>query len=351
MQNALIAAVLVTVSSSKENALNLYELQTDSGKLEFHAKYDLTGSPGSQFVSPDGKKLYVSVRSAKSVAVFRIERGEKKLSPLGLTNIGANASYISTDKTGKTLLWASYSEGLVGSHALMENGLVKPGSLCKIKTKRCAHAILTDSSNRYAFVPHTGPNAVYQFHFNEKSGKLTKNNPLTASPPKGLEPRHLAFHPDLPIVYCDDEKGDSVTAYHFNRDTGQLKAFHSESTLPVNFDGSQNTCADIEITLDGKFVYASNRGHNSIAGFSVDSTTGKLTSIGQFETGITPRSFNLSPGNNWMIAAGQRSHDLHVYKRNSINGKLKRVYIQPSGSGPSWVHFISKLNHQISVSN
>lgn len=342
MPNALIAAILVTVSAGKDNALHLYELQPDSGKLEHHAKYDLPGSPGSQFVSPDGQRLYVSVRSANSVATFRIDRAGKKLVPLGLTKIGANAAYVATDQTGKTLLWASYSDGVVGSHALAENGAVKPGALSRIETKRCAHAILTDSSNRFAFVPHTGPNAVYQFRFDAKSGKLTKNDPLTASPAAGLEPRHLAFHPRLPVVYCDDEKGDSVTAYHFNRDTGQLKAFHSQSTLPTDFDGSQNTCADIEITRDGRFVYASNRGHNSIAGFSVDAKTGKLTSIGQFVTGAIPRSFNLGPDNQWMVAAGQRSHDLHVYKRDSTSGKLNRIYQQPTGQGPSWVQFIPK---------
>lgn len=342
MQNALIAAMLVTVSAGKDNALHLYELQPDSGKLEHHAKYDLPGSPGSQFVSPDGQRLYVSVRSANSVAAFRIDRAGKKLVPLGLTKIGANAAYVATDQTGKTLLWASYSDGVVGSHALAENGAVKPGALSRIETKRCAHAILTDSSNRFAFVPHTGPNAVYQFRFDAKSGKLTKNDPFTVSPAAGLEPRHLAFHPRLPVVYCDDEKGDSVTAYHFNRDTGQLKAFHSQSTLPTDFDGSQNTCADIEITRDGRFVYASNRGHNSIAGFSVDAKTGKLTSIGQFVTGAIPRSFNLDPDNQWMIAAGQRSHDLHVYKRDSTSGKLKRIHQQPTGQGPSWVQFIPK---------
>ena len=107
-----------------------------------------------------------------------------------------------------------------------------------------------------------------------------------------------------------------MTAYHFNRSTGQLKAFHTCSTLPEGFDGSQNTCADIEITRDGRHVYASNRGHNSIAGFSVDTKTGKLTSIGQFSTGNAPRSFNLDSDNHWMVAAGQRSHDLHVYKRD-----------------------------------
>ncbi|RZO53184.1 MAG: lactonase family protein [Limisphaerales bacterium] len=342
MQNALIAAILVTVSAGKDNALHLYELHPDSNKLEQHEKYDLPGSPGSQFVSPDGKILYVAVRSDNSVATFRINRTNKILIPLGLTKIGANAAYLATDQTGKTLLWASYSDGLVGSHSLKENGEVKPGALSRIETKRCAHAILTDSSNRFAFVPHTGPNAIYQFRFDAKSGKLTKNNPLTTSPAAGLEPRHLAFHPKLPIIYCDDEKGDSVTAYHFNLDTGQLKAFHSQSTLPTDFDGSQNTCADIEITSDGRFVYASNRGHNSIAGFSVDAKTGKLTSIGQFVTGAIPRSFNLDPDNQWMIVAGQRSHDLHVYKRDSTSGKLKRIFQQSTGQGPSWVQFIPK---------
>ena len=342
MQNALIAAILVTVSAGKDNALHLYELHPDSNKLEQHEKYDLPGSPGSQFISPDGKILYVAVRSDNSVATFRINRTNKTLIPLGLTKIGANAAYLATDQTGKTLLWASYSDGLVGSHSLKENGEVKPGALSRIETKRCAHAILTDSSNRFAFVPHTGPNAIYQFRFDAKSGKLTKNNPLTTSPAAGLEPRHLAFHPVLPIIYCDDEKGDSVTAYHFNLDTGQLKAFHSQSTLPTDFDGSQNTCADIEITSDGRFVYASNRGHNSIAGFSVDAKTGKLTSIGQFVTGAIPRSFNLDPDNQWMIVAGQRSHDLHVYKRDSTSGKLKRIFQQSTGQGPSWVQFIPK---------
>jgi 6-phosphogluconolactonase len=342
MQNILIAAMLVTVSAGKDKTLHLYELQPDSGKLVQLAKYDLPGSPGSQFVSPDGQQLYVSVRSANSVAAFRIDSTDKELVPLGLTNIGANASYVATDQTGKTLLWASYGDGVVGSHALAADGSVKPGPLSQIKTQRCAHAILTDSSNQFAFVPHTGPNAVYQFHFDANSGKLMKNEPLTTSPAAGLEPRHLAFHPTLPIVYCDDEKGDSVTAYRFNRETGQLKAFHTRSTLPADFDGNQNTCADIEITADGRFVYASNRGHNSIAGFSVDTKSGKLTSIGQFATGSTPRSFNLDPENQWMVAAGQRSHDLHVYKRDTKNGKLKRIHQQPTGNGPSWVQFIPK---------
>ena len=140
MQNILISALLVTVSAGKDKALHFYELQPDSGNLVEHAKYDLPGSPGSQFISPDGQRLYVSVRSANSVAAFRIDRANKKLVPLGLTNIGANASYVATDQTGKTLLWASYGGGVVGSHALAADGSVKPEPLSRIETQRCAHA-------------------------------------------------------------------------------------------------------------------------------------------------------------------------------------------------------------------
>ena len=340
----IFAALLVAVSAGKDQTVHLYQLDRKTGALEQIAKYDLPGSPGSQCVSPDGKTLYVSVRSANSVAAFRIDHKEKTLVSLGSTEIGANAAYVATDRTGRTLLWASYSGGVVGSHAINKDGSVKNGGLSRIETARCAHAILPAPSNRFAFVPHTGPNAVYQFHFDAKSGKLSKNNPLTASPAVGLEPRHLAFHPKLPIVYCDDEKGDSVTAYKLNRNTGQLKAFHTVSTLPAGFDGGKNTCADIEISADGKFIYASNRGHNSIAGFAVDANTGKLNSIGQFDTGETPRSFNLGPNGKWLIAAGQRSHDLHIYKRNTKSGKLTKLHKQATGQGPSWVQFIPVKN-------
>ena len=247
--NAIFAALLVAMSAGKDQALHLYELNPKTGALVQRAKYDLPGSPGSQCVSPDGNTLYVSVRSANSVAAFRIDHGMKTLVPIGITEIGANAAYVATDRTGRTLLWASYSGGVVGSHAIGRNGAVIKNPLSLIETARCAHAILPDASNRFAFVPHTGPNAVYQFRFDAKTGKLTRNDPFMAKPAEGLEPRHLAFHPKLPIVYCDNEKGDSVTAYAFDRATGQLKTLHTASTLPAGFDGSKNSCADIELSL------------------------------------------------------------------------------------------------------
>ena len=333
-----LADQLLCVSASTDKQLVLYDVDLPSGSLKLREKVALKGAPGSQCISPDGNRLYVSIRSLDSVAVFEIHHKQRKLEYLATTNITANAAYISLDRTGKTLLWASYSSGVVGSYHIQPNGQLG-SAISRIQTARCAHAILTDPSNRYVFAPHTGPNAVYQFHFSPTDGKLTPNKPAFVRPADGLEPRHLAFHPTLPIVYCDDEAGASVTAYHFNRDTGTLAPFQTVSTLPPDFS-ENNSCADIEITADGRFVYASNRGHNSVAGFAVAPKDGTLTSIGQAATGDTPRSFNLSPDGTLLVAAGQASHDLHSYRRDMNSGKLNRRSQLPTGKGPAWVQFI-----------
>jgi len=337
---AFSASSLVSISCSGDKKLALYKLNLSSGGLTAAGEISLDGSPGSQFTSPDGQYLYVSVRSSQSVATFRINHAAGKLIPLGSTPIGANAAYVATDRTGRTLLWASYSSGVVGSHAIDSNGKVKAGPISRLETARCAHAILVDASNRFAFVPHTCPNAVYQFRFNAKTGKLTLNTPPTVNPAEGLQPRHLAFHPTLPVIYFDDERGDSVTAYSFDKKKGTVEPFQTTSTLPKDFDGNNNSCADIEISRDGRFVYASNRGHNSIAGFAVDSKTGRLSVIGRFGTGAIPRSFNLHPNGLFAIAAGQKSHDLTTYRRNPKTGKLDQLKLQPTGKGPSWVEII-----------
>ncbi len=338
---SLVAALLVSVSAGKDNELHLYNFNAAEGTLTEAAVHKLTGSPGAQCLSPDGNHLYVAIRNRNSVAAFRINHTRKTLEPLGLTDIGANACYLALDRTGRTLLWASYGGGEVGTHPLAKNGALQPQALSRLKTERCAHAILTGPANRYAYVPHTGPNAVYQFTFDAASGKLAPHPMAKVHPAAGLEPRHLAFHPTLPVLYCDDEKGDSVTTYQRSPKTGQLTPIHTASTLPEGFDGAKNSCADLEITVDGKFVYASNRGHNSIAAFATEPRTGRLRPLGQFPTGDTPRSFNLSPDNRWLLAAGQRSHTLHLYRRNTLNGNLAAAGKRTTGQGPSWVQFIT----------
>ena len=329
----------VYVSSGGDKKLLRYELDLQTGALRAREEITLPGSPGGQCLHPDGTKLYVSVRSDESVAVFRVNRMTGALVHLGRTSVGSNSAFVATDRTGKWLFNASYSGGKVSSHPIHPDGTVGSKAVSFLETTRCAHAILPDRANRFVLVPHTCPNAVYQFRFDSATGALTPNEPPLVHPADGLEPRHLALHPKLDVIYFDDEKGSSVTAYHYDPEIGAVKPFQTVSTLPANFT-TQNSCADIEITADGSFLYASNRGHNSIAGFRTDPASGALTSIGQFPTGDTPRSFNLSPDGHWLIAAGQSSHDLTTYRRDPATGKLEKLDTYATGRGPSWVQIV-----------
>ena len=333
------ARCAVYVSAAKDRTLYAYALDGNTGKLSEQDKISLSGSPGPQCLHPNGETLYVSVRSSKTVAAFRLDRATGRLKLRKESPLGNNATYIATDKTGRWLLTASYSDGRVASHALEKDGSV--GELITmIETERCAHAILPDAANRYVLVPHTCPNSVYQFRFDATSGRLSANDPAQVSPAAGLEPRHLAFHPRLDVIYFDDEKGSSVTAYRYDSDKGTVEPFQTTSTLPTDYTG-KNTCADIEISRDARFVYASNRGHDSIAAFSVSSTTGALKALGQFPTGKTPRSFNLSPDNRWLVAAGQSSNDLTTYRRDAQTGRLERLKSYPTGRSPAWVEIVA----------
>jgi gluconolactonase len=329
----------VYVSAGGDKKLLRYELDLQNGKLKPREEITLPGSPGPQCLHPDGTKLYVSVRSDSSVAVFRINRLTGTLVHLGRTSIGVNSAYVSTDHTGKWLFNASYGGGKVACHPILPDGTVGPNAASVLETARCAHSILPDRANRFVLVPHTCPNAVYQFRFDSATGVLTPNDPVLVHPAAELQPRHLALHPRLDVIYFDDEKGSSVTAYRYDPENGVVMPFQTVSTLPAGFSEG-NSCADIEITADGGFVYASNRGHNSIAGFRTDPVSGKLTSIGQFPTGDTPSSFNLSPDGGWLIAAGQRSHDLTIHRRDATTGHLEKLKTYPTGRGPSWVQIV-----------
>ena len=255
----------------------------------------------------------------------------KTLVPLGITEIGANAAYVATDRTGRTLLWASYSGGVVGGHAISRNGAVIENPLSLIETARCAHAIPPDASNRFAFVPHTGPNAVYQFRFDAKTGKLTRNDPFTAKPAEGLEPRHLAFH-RLPIVYCDDEKGDSVATYTFDRATGQLKAFHT--AVPAGFDAAKTPAQILRFRMTARLCTPPTVATTPlpVSPSIQDRQTPQHWSVCHRQNSalLQPES-----DNKWMVVAGQRSHDLHIYERNSKTGQLIKRRQQPTGQAPA----------------
>ena len=181
-----------------------------------------------------------------------------------------------------------------------------------------------------------GPNVIYQFRFDENTGHLTPNSPLKVEQDGNLGPRYYCFHPTRDIVYFSDEQGCSVTAYHMDSSAGTLSAFQTITTLPEGVT-QRNTCSQIQISPSGKFLYVPNRGHNSIACFSVDASTGRLSAIGQVPTEAVPSAFSLDPEGKFVFAAGSASGRLAAYRINSDMGGLTPLETYTVGERPMGV--------------
>jgi 6-phosphogluconolactonase len=168
---------------------------------------------------------------------------------------------------------------------------------------------------------------------------LSFNSPAQVVLEERLGPRHFCFHPSKDLLYFSNEQGCSVSAYQLDPAAGTLTALQTVSTLPSGYTG-QNSCSQIQITPSGKFLYAPNRGHNSIAGFSVDATTGLLTSIGQTPSEPVPRAFSLDPDGHFLYAAGIESGRLAAYRVHQDSGVLQPLKTYPVGARPMWVMII-----------
>ncbi|MEQ8786373.1 MAG: beta-propeller fold lactonase family protein [Pirellulaceae bacterium] len=326
------------VSVGGESRLARFTLDAESGEVSSLEEFKLSGAPGAEVLSRDGRRLYVALRSTNSVAALRVDEKSGALTLLGETPLDGNPTYLAIDQTGKHLLSAYYSGGQAAIHPIGDDGVVVAKPTSVVATKKNPHSILIDAKNNVVYVPNTGADVIKQYTFDADAGTLTPHATPEVATEAGDGPRHLWFHPTAPVMYFVNEKSSSVTAYTRDK-TGVLSKLQNLSTLPADFDG-RNTCADVELSPDGAFLYASNRGHDSLAGFRVDAETGKLTPIGNFPTEATPRSFNISPDGRYLVAAGQGSGKLAVYRRDQATGKLERISTREVGKSPSWVQFL-----------
>lgn len=337
LPNSIEAAPFVYISIAGENRIAVYDMDAESGALQHARDVPVSGSPGSLAVDPERQFLYAALRRNGGLAAFRIDAETGKLTLINKVPADANPAYVATDRTGRFLFSAYYGAGKAAVHRIAKSGALAERPLQTVATAPRAHAILTDASNQYAFVPHTGPNAIYQFLFDEKTGRLRPNAVPKVTTPENTGPRHLWFHPKQPqFAYASNEQGSSVTAYRLDRSTGRLSAFQTLSTLPDDFEGN-NTCSHVELTPSGRYVYVANRGHDSLAGFAVNRETGKLTSLGQTPTEKTPRSFNVTPSGRFVYAAGQASGKVAAYRLDAETGRLKRFDTYEVGPRPWWV--------------
>jgi 6-phosphogluconolactonase len=318
-----------------EGKIQLYRLDPSDGTLTAVEATAVDGTPGSLAVDPMKRHLFASLRSTSALASFRIDQSSGRLTPLSAAALpkGENAAFVGTDRTGRWLFSASYAAGKVVVHGIDNDGTIRTPAVQTAVTENTAHCAVTDRENRFVLVPHVTPNAVFQFHLDAATGRLTEAGQARGGAARA-GPRHLAFHPKLSIAFTSDETGNSVTAYRFDPTAG-LTAVQTLSTLPADFTG-ENTTADVKVHPSGRFVWVSNRGHDSLAGFVVDGV-GKLTALGQTPTEKTPRSFEVEPDGRFLLAAGEGSGKLAVYGIDPETGRLRRLHTYEVGRSLTWV--------------
>ncbi|MEE8134357.1 MAG: lactonase family protein [Gemmatimonadales bacterium] len=333
------------VSIAGEDKISIYTRDAVSGRLAFERDIPHADQPSPMAVDPQQHYLYVGRRrpGAFGLSSFRIDGATGGLEPIGAVPIAGDPVHLSTDQTGRFLLSAYFYQSKVAVHRLSDQGEIDASPIEWRDTAVGAHYIQSDASNQFAFVPHIapggaldGPNAIFQFKLNDHTGQLTPNSPDRVTPPANDGPRHLCFHPTLDIVYASNEQGCGVTAYRFDTSNGTLHPFSTVSTLPADFAG-RNTCSQIQITPSGAFLYAPNRGHNSIACFAVDPSSGALTPVGHVATEPVPRAFSLDPQGKFLYASGLESGRLAAYRIQPDTGLLEPSEVYAIGPNPMWV--------------
>jgi 6-phosphogluconolactonase len=267
------------------------------------------------------------------VSAFAIDQQSGKLAFLNeVSSHGAGPCYVALDKIGKYVMVANYDTGSVAVFPMLPDGKLGEASAViqhnghgpdpKRQEGPHAHEIEASPDNRFALVSDLGLDEVLVYHFDPAKGTLSANDPPFAKVAPGAGPRHFVFHPGTKFVYVIDEIASTVTAFSYNSARGSLSQISAVSTLPEGFKGDNDT-AEIHVSADGKFLYGSNRGHNSIAIFALDQATGAPKFVEAVATGgKTPRNFELTPGGDYLFAANQDSNNIVVFKVDKKTGHL-----------------------------
>jgi 6-phosphogluconolactonase len=340
----------VYVASQNDNQISVFTIDSETGQLTPRVEVAMPGGPSLLAISPNRQFLYVGHREVPEISSHRIDPGTGGLTRNGSVSPPDPTGFLATDRSGRYLLAAYYQGGRVAVHPIGDDGAIADPPIEWQSTNVGAHAIQTDPSNRFAFVPHIarlndnvmepprdapGPNVIYQFRFDERTGRLTPNTPLQLEMAGTLGPRHYCFHPSQDVVYFSDEQGCSVTGYRLDTSAGTLSAFQTVSTLPDGYT-ERNTCSQIQLTPSGNFLYVPNRGHNSIAGFSV-AADGRLTAVDRVSTEAVPSAFSLDPEGKFVYAAGSATDRLASYRIHGETGELTPLETYSVGQRPMWV--------------
>ncbi len=353
----LLATLLLTAATGRADSLVYFGTYTnttskgiyvstlsDDGKLSPPTLAAESKSPSFLAADPKGKYLYSANESgsttnaAGAVTSFSIDRATGKLTQLNeQSSQGKGPCHVAVDPTGKVLLAANYDNGSLASFPLAADGKIQDataGFAHKGKSANPqrqegphAHCVAFSPSGQFALCADLGLDKIFSYRVNSDSAALDESSPPFVMMKPGSGPRHLAFHPALPVVWSINELTSTITTLQFDGKTGALSTSQSLTTLPADFKGSNST-AELVAHPTGRFVYGSNRGHDSIASWSVDPGTGWLRPLAHTPAGgKTPRGFGISPDGKWLVAAHQDSDTVQLFKLDAETGALS-----PSGT-------------------
>ncbi len=296
----------------------------------------LAAHPQKPFLYSTGQGTNASGKKEGLVSAFAILPGDGKLTLLNQQpTVGEGPCHIAVGKEGRHVLVANYGGGSLTVLPIAEDGrlgvatdfIQHKGSSVHPQRQQGphTHSVTLDGTGRYAIAADLGLDKLLVYRYDVASGSLEEHEPPFIAVKPGAGPRHFAFHPSGRSAYVVNELDNTVTAFSYDETAGRMEEIQSVGTLPKDFTG-ENTTAEIRVHPAGRFLYASNRGHDSIAVFSVEEATGRLTSLGQTPSrGKTPRNFNISPDGNFLLAANQESDTLAAFRVHPDTGTLEAL--------------------------
>ena len=343
----------------RSEGIYLLRMDRRTGRLQRVGSVDAGANPSFLAIHPNGRVLYAvnelekyKGRATGAVSAFAIARDTGGLTRLNeQPSEGGAPCYVSVDRGGRVVLVANYVGGSIAVLPIEANGSLAPaahviqhtgkGPNAERQEAPHAHCIRPDSSNRFALAADLGVDRVYVYRLDLDGKSLHHVDGGDGVMRAGAGPRHIAFHPTLPLVFVANELDSTVTTLRFVAERGALSPLETHSTVPAGWTGT-NYPADIHVASTGRTLYVSNRGHNSIAVFSVAESTGALVLDQVVSTeGDWPRNFSLDPTGQWLLVANQRSDSVVVFGRDPDNGRLRPTRQRIAIPSPVCLRFLA----------
>jgi 6-phosphogluconolactonase len=338
--------LIVYVSCAADKEVTILEMDRHTGGL---SKLDAVPVPGTSEPSPISMPLAVSpcqhflfavLRSPPfPVTSFTISSTNGGLAPLGTSWLEDSMAYIATDRSGAWLLAASLSGQRLTVNAIGSDGGVRRPPAQTVPIAGKVHSVLTDPANRFAYAAVLDANRIMQFRFDELSGNLTPTQPGFVVTADNAGPRHMRFHPDGSVLYVVNESGGTIDAFSVSAGNGQLAWQQTVELLPAAA-ATRPWASDIQITPDGRFLYASERRSSMISGFRVAPGAKTLGLIGRVPCAAVPRGFAIDPSGRFLIAAGATSNRVTVFSIDPQEGRLRPKSDSATGANPNWIEIV-----------